>query len=222
MVLLDIRGSGTYIGSMSKLEYPADYVDKIICGDCLEVMKGIPDGVIDAVITDPPYPREFEYLYEAMAKESKRILRIGGSLLTLCGHSQLPRVLTDIGKHLKYRWIIQYDQPGSYARLSMGILATWKPLLWFVNDRLTPRRCITDKAYSQKREKNNHPWEQSSGYAEYGVTNLTDTGQVILDPFIGSGTTAVVCKNMNRHFVGIEIDPEYCKIAEDRLRQGVL
>jgi len=46
--------------------------------------------------------------------------------------------------------------------------------------------------------------------------------KIILDPFVGSGTTARACKNLHRNFIGIEINPNYCKIARDRLRQEVL
>jgi site-specific DNA-methyltransferase (adenine-specific) len=193
---------------------------KLILGDCLEVMKTLPDKSVDAVITDPPYPKEFEYLYGEMAKEAKRVLRIGGSLLTLCGHSQLPRVLNDISEHLKYRWIIRYNHK-SYARLSMGILATWKPALWFVNEKLSPRYCIADMIDGSPRSKNSgHPWEQGLDYSEWGIKNLTREGQTALDPFMGSGTTGVACVQTGRDFIGIEIDPGYFAIAERRIKDA--
>jgi DNA modification methylase len=43
------------------MKYPEDYINKIICGDCLEVMKGIPDKAVDLVLTDPPYGLDFDY-----------------------------------------------------------------------------------------------------------------------------------------------------------------
>jgi site-specific DNA-methyltransferase (adenine-specific) len=190
-------------------------------GDCLDVMKDIPDGSIDAIITDPPYPKEFEYLYEGMAKEAKRVLRRGGSLITLCGHYQLARVLPAMAQHLKYRWIIKLDQPGSFARMAMGILVTWKPMLWFVNDALSPRRNIRDTCAIGKRSKaSGHPWEQDTDYALWGIDNLTDEGDTILDPFMGSGTTGVACVQTGRNFIGIEIYEDYFKIAERRIMEA--
>ena len=50
----------------------------------------------------------------------------------------------------------------------------------------------------------------------------TDPGAIVLDPFLGSGTTAVAAKQLGRRYIGIEINPDYCKIAEDRLRQEEL
>ncbi len=188
------------------------------CGDCLEIMRGMDAGSVDLIVTDPPYPRRYEHLYGAMALEAKRVLRRGGSLVTLCGHYQMARVLPAMAEHLKYRWCIKYDQPGSYARLAMGILATWKPILWFVNDALSPKRNITDCAISKKRSKESgHPWEQDTEYALWGIQHLTDPGDLVLDPFMGSGTTGIACLQESRRFIGIELDPHYYAIAERRI-----
>lgn len=190
-------------------------------GDCLDILKTLPDKSVDAVITDPPYPKEFEYLYPAMAMEAKRVLRRGGSLITLCGHYQLARVLPAMSEYLKYRWIIKLDQPGSNTHLAMGIIATWKPILWFVNEALSPQRNVKDCAISKKRSKSSgHPWEQDLDYALWGIENLTDEGQVVCDPFMGSGTTAIACLKTNRNFIGIEIDFTYFEIAKKRIEQA--
>ena len=199
------------------MKYPDDYIDKIICGDCLEVMKDIPNNSIDVIITDPPYKKEFEHLYEKMAIEAKRILRIGGSLLTLCGHYQLARVLPDMAKHLKYRWIIKLDHPGAHARMLMGIEVTWKPMLWLVNEKFSPSRNVVDSVISGKRSKSNHPWEQDEDYARWGIEYLTDENHIVLDPFVGSGTTCVACAKTNRHYIGIEKEEKYCEIARQRI-----
>ena len=54
------------------------------------------------------------------------------------------------------------------------------------------------------------------------INTYSKENNIILDPFLGSGTTAVACKELNRNYIGIEISPEYCKIAERRLAQGIL
>ena len=190
-------------------------------GDCLDIMRTLEPGSVDAVITDPPYPREYEHLYGAVAKEARRVLRVGGSFLTLCGHYQLPRVLADIGEHLRYRWIVKLDHPGSHARMAMGVMVTWKPMLWFVNEKLSPRRNIVDGCASQKRSKDTgHPWQQDLDYALWGIEALTDPGNTILDPFMGSGTTGVACVQTGRNFIGIEIDPGYAEIARQRIEKA--
>lgn len=191
---------------------------KLIHGDCLEIMPTLAAGSVDLIVTDPPYPKAYEYLYAAMAKEARRVLRRGGSLVTLCGHYQMARVLPAIGEHLKYRWCIKYDQPGSHARMAMGIMVTWKPLLWYVNGALSPRRNVMDCAIGKQRSKSSgHPWEQEMGYALWAIQNLSDSSDVVLDPFMGSGTTGVACLLEGRRFIGVELDADYYAIARKRL-----
>lgn len=187
-------------------------------GDCLDVLRTLDAGSVDLIVTDPPYPKEYEHLYGAMAKEAKRVLRRGGSLVTLCGHYQMARVLPAMAEHLKYRWCVKYDQPGSHARMAMGILVTWKPLLWYVNEALSPRRNVTDCAIGKKRSKTSgHPWEQEMGYALWAIQNLTDPGDLVLDPFMGSGTTGVAALQEGRRFIGVELDAGYFDIARRRI-----
>jgi len=54
------------------------------------------------------------------------------------------------------------------------------------------------------------------------IKNFSDPEEIILDPFLGLGTTIMACKQLKRNFIGIEISPEYCKIAEERLKQDIL
>jgi DNA modification methylase len=181
-------------------------------------MDKLPNGSVDAIITDLPYPKEYEYLFTAMAQKARRVLRAGGSLVTLCGHYQLARVLPAMAEHLRYRWMIKLDQPGAHARMAMGVVVTWKPMLWFTNGPLRPHRNITDCAVSSKRSKSSgHPWEQDLGYALWGIESVTDKDNLILDPFMGSGTTAIACMLNQRNFIGIEIDQHYYDMAKKRI-----
>jgi len=67
-----------------------------------------------------------------------------------------------------------------------------------------------------------HPTQKPVALFEYLINIYTDEGDLVLDNVIGSGTTAVACKHLNRDYIGIELSKEYCKIAEQRLRQEVL
>ena len=100
--------------------------------------------------------------------------------------------------------------------MAMGIEVTWKPMLWFTNGSLGPRRTIVDGVSSGKRCKDLHPWQQDLDYAVYGIKSLSDPGDTVLDPFMGSGTTGEACQQLGRNFIGIEIDPTYFKIAKAR------
>lgn len=74
----------------------------------------------------------------------------------------------------------------------------------------------------KNKENRVHPNQKPVPLMQWCIQNYSKETDVILDPFLGSGTTAVACKNLGRKFIGIEQSPEYCKIAEDRLRQEVL
>ena len=66
--------------------------------------------------------------------------------------------------------------------------------------------------------QNNHPTVKPIALMEYLINMVTKEGQTVLDPFTGSGTTLIACKNLGRNYIGIELEPEYVKIAEARLR----
>jgi site-specific DNA-methyltransferase (adenine-specific) len=69
------------------------------------------------------------------------------------------------------------------------------------------------------KEKVGHPSQKPIKLIEMLVLSSTREGDLVLDPFVGSGTTALACQNLNRNFAGIEIEPKYIEIAESRLRQ---
>lgn len=67
-----------------------------------------------------------------------------------------------------------------------------------------------------------HPTQKPLKLIREIIKDYTQNGEIILDAFMGSGTTAVACKQLGRKFIGFEISPEYCKIANKRLAQEVL
>ena len=185
--------------------------------DFRELLDSLDTGSVDLIVTDPPYARGYESCYGEMAKRAKRVLRRGGSLITLCGHHQLARILPTMGEHLKYRWIIKHDQPGASRRLAMGIRTTWKPMLWYVNEVLSPNVCVADTVNATKVKTSGHPWEQSEMYAAWAIGHLTKEGETIVDPFAGSGTTLVVAQKLKRKWVGSETDEIWCERANQRV-----
>jgi site-specific DNA-methyltransferase (adenine-specific) len=71
-------------------------------------------------------------------------------------------------------------------------------------------------------QNNGHPCPKPILLFKWLMTAASNEAAIILDPFLGSGTTAVAAKQLGRKFIGIEIEEKYCRIAVDRLRQGVL
>jgi DNA modification methylase len=98
-----------------------------------------------------------------------------------------------------------------------GVYVGWKPLLWFVkgDKRMPTWRSVPDVIDSLvKPDKIIHPWQQSEADAEHIIKYLTVEGQVVLDPFLGSGTTAIVARKLCRPVIGIENNKYTLKAAE--------
>ncbi len=187
-------------------------------GDCLEVMKSIPDKSVDAVITDPPYGME----KAGWDKRSKT------SWLPIDCNLWLP-VVRKLGlvalfsgvKGLHYYpptdWTMCWLKMGSTQR--MGRLRgfnNWEPILLYGIERLS-NDVIKCANY---HEKTGHPTTKPLPLMKELVTRLTNPGDTILDPFMGSGTTGVACVQTGRNFIGIEIDEGYFKIAEKRIKDA--
>jgi len=209
------------------LGWPEDFINKIICGDCLEVMKDMPDGCVDLIITDPPRGIDLDYgkycdnrdnLGELIKKIMPEILRVGKRVLIACG-------LLEINFYPQPDWILAWVYKGGNNRCSWGFQC-WQPILAYgkdpyLQDGLGGRPDIIFD--NRPPAKSEHPCPKPIQFWE----NLLLRGSVreedvVLDPFLGSGTTVEVCKLTHRNFIGIEINPDYCKIAEERLAQGVL
>lgn len=201
------------------MNWPDDFVNKIICGDCLEVMREMPDKCVDFIITDPPYKNEdingnyYNWL-EIFFDESERVTK--DYLVMFNNASRLYDILCKIGP--SYRILIWTKGVVKYSW-------RWEPVfIYSFNPDYSLNKTIwSDHLPYQPlhRGQSLHPYEKPLKLMIQLLKYIPEN-KIILDPFLGSGTTAVACKEMKQQFIGIEINPEYCKMAEERLAQGVL
>jgi len=124
----------------------------------------------------------------------------------MVGQSYLPEVMRRLCEHLRYRWTIAYLMPGgqSVQQFPEKVNTFWKPILLFG----TAAEWIGDVCRSDvnDNDKRHHHWGQSeSGMADL-VERLTKPGQLVCDPFLGGGTTAIVSLALNRRFIGCDVD----------------
>jgi hypothetical protein len=187
------------------------------CGDFADIYPRLAAESIDAIITDPPYESEFLHLYDLLGKAAKYLLKETGSLLTLAGQTYLPDVLMRLSKHLNYCWAICYLTPCPATEIwHRKIRCNWKPLLWFkLNDDI--EEWHPDAVKSLLSEKDYDEWQQSESGMTDIIEHFTSPGDLILDPYMGTGTTGVVCLRLGRQFIGIEKSVDNVELARRRL-----
>lgn len=201
-----------------ELPADADLGADLRAGDFREVLDDLAPGSVAMVFTDPPYAEEYLPLYGDLAALSARLLAPGGLLLCYCGKSHFWEVGDHLRRHLRHVWIASLMLPGSNARIrSLCCWTGWRPILMFSNGPFRPRRWFEDVYRSERREKELHDWQQSPGVARYLIERFTAPGDLVVDPFLGSGTTAIAARDLGRRFVGCDVDPDRVTAARHRL-----
>lgn len=215
----------------AKETIPSDLEDikkryKIFQGDIrnLESLKKeIEPESIDWIITDPPYPKEYIPLIKNLKELREYALKPDGGIIIMIGQSYLPDVFkymeSDI---LKYCWTLSYLTPGgqspyNYQRKSN---AFWKPLLYYRKD-MKSGDSFGDviKTTVNNNDKNHHFWGQSIEGFDMILDKLTYPGEIILDPFLGGGTTAISSLKKYRSFVGFDIEESNIIVSENRIKE---
>jgi site-specific DNA-methyltransferase (adenine-specific) len=197
----------------------------IYCGDCRDILPLMPK--VDLVLTDPPYGVGLKYndfddtdenVKELVSEVIPLCLNIGERVALTCGTRQQ-------NYYPIPTWVLCWlNRAGSYCN-PWGFTC-WQPILVYGKDpylthKLGSRPDVIE--HSETSEKNNHPCPKPIRFWTKLLSRCSVLKtDIVLDPFLGSGTTAVAAKELGRKFIGIEISEEYCSIAKRRLRQGVL
>lgn len=182
----------------------------------------IPDESVDAIITDPPYPRDYIDLFNDLGALAARVLKPGGSMIALVGQSYLPQYIDLLSRHLDYHWTIGVHMPGGQAvqLWTKEVNTFWKPALWFTKG---PRDGQWQSDFIRTDANNNdkahHHWGQSEQLTLGLVERGSLRGDTVLDPFMGGGTTGVVCQGTGRKFVGVEVDEATARGAIKRMAE---
>ena len=219
--------------------------NSVICSDCLEVMKDIPDESIDLVCTDPPYRvisggnkhkdgvgwkgsilekndgkifTHNDIKFEEWIPEVFRILKDGSHFYTMTNTLNLEKTLTvcrEAGFGLHNVLIWKKNN----QVLNRWYMKSCEYILFLYKK---PAKKINIVGTSQVLEFNNprnkkHPTEKPVELMEIMITNSTKECDTVLDLFAGSGTTGVACKNLNRNYILIEKEAEYIDIINRRL-----
>lgn len=236
------------------LSWPSSFLNKIICGDCLEVMKEMPDKSIDAIITDVPYnlgDTDFEVIkfkdranmnratkdvwnkgFEptAFLPEAKRILKKRGNVFIYTHHRHFGHYYEWLDSNFDRVFFLVWHKTNPVPQVrKVSFLSSCELCIcaWNINHKWNFKtqnkmHNFIESPICQGDERSDHSAQKPIETMIHLIEISTDNGDLILDPFMGSGTTARAAKDCKRNFIGIEINPDYCKIAEERLAQGVL
>jgi DNA modification methylase len=242
-------------------------------GDCLELMKNIPDGSVDMVLTDPPYGTtackwDSVIPFEPMWEQLKRVIKPNGAIVLFGAEPFSSALRMSNIKNYKYDWVwekpngtnflnFKYQPAKVLENISVfGYMATsyskkgnmqyypqmvkGKPYKCkqgrsgetHGRDKKTrERRDIVTKSdgmrypkniIKETTEKGLHPTQKPVALMEYLIKSYTNENETVLDFTMGSGTTGVACVNLNRDFIGIELDDKYFEIAKNRIEDAQL
>ena len=239
------------------------------CGDCLKLMKDIPDDGIDLVITSPPYDdlRDYnsEINFTKVIKQLYRVVKDGGVVIwnvndrikngskTLTSFKQAI-LFNDNGFNVNDVMIWEktnpmpqvkqprYNQVFEYMFVfSKGKPETFNPIMVDCksagvnynstckqitknNKRIKKNFIVNNKKidsniwkFAVAQNKTKHPAVFPLELPLRHIKTWSNEGDVVLDPFMGSGTTGIACKQLNRNFIGIELDEKYFEIAKKRI-----
>lgn len=244
-----------------------ELINKVIQGDCLEIMRKIPDNSVDVTFADPPFNLKKKYNsyydkheveeYLSWCKEwlyeMVRITKLTGSIFV----HNIPKWLIYFGSYLNeiaiFRHWIAWDAMGS--PLGKTLLPNHYGILYYVKSdkfkfydiRMLHKRCrnchyilqdyggkksqmhpfgplVSDvwtdiHRIRHKKRRDDHPCQLPIHLLERLLLMSTDEGDIILDPFVGTGTTAIAAKKLGRKYIGIDIDPKYVELANKKLEE---
>jgi len=244
-------------------------VNRILVGDCVELMNGLPEASVDMVFADPPYNlqlggelhrpnnsrvdgvdddwdhfdgfQQYDDFTRAWLTAARRVLKPDGTLWVIGSYHNIYRVgalLQDLGfwmlndvvwrktnpmpnfrgrrftnAHETLIWCAR-SQDSKY-RFNYDAMKAMNDDLQMRSDWLLP--LCTGAERLKKDGKKAHPTQKPEALLYRVVLSSTEVGDVVLDPFFGSGTTGAVAKKLGRNYIGLERDTDYAKLAEKRL-----
>lgn len=224
------------------MKYPTDFINKIIQGDCLEIMKQMPDKCVDLILTDPPYGMNYQSSrridrhekieqdnntdwFKPFAIQSFRLLREDTHIYIFCNEYAISHFrdwLEEVGFTNKRTlvWVknnhTSGDLEGDYANKTEYILYAHK------GRRILKGARETNVIEENRVNTDMHPTEKPLNLMQFFIEKSSEEDEIVFDPFLGSGTTAVAAKQLGRKYIGIELSEKYCEIARERLKQEQL
>ena len=183
---------------------------KLILGDCLDILPYMADKSVDMVLTDPPYDLD-EHTRNNIHFCLQQVCN--GAIVVFSPPENQWQSICD-------QWLFWIkpistkNTSKSYSRF-VEMIQVWNGDAWNADRHWSQYTNVFQDLVDDKL----HPYAKPLSMLERLIKNHTNEGDVVLDPFMGSGTTGLACMRTNRRFIGIENDEEIYKLASDRINQ---
>jgi len=241
---------------------------RLILGDCLEVMRDIPDGSVDMVLADPPYGTtackwDSVIPFEPMWEQLKRVTKRNGAIVLTASQPFTSALVMSNIDNFAHSWVWNKRFAANFVQAKRQPLKDHEDVVVFGQNGKQPQyfpqmlkrdvlitkggnkpskaipirqtaaakefgeqkksydekhpTTITSLAFSSRDGRGLHPTQKPVALMEYLIRTYTNEGETVLDFTMGSGTTGVAAKNLDRDFIGIEMDETYFNIAKARI-----
>ena len=221
-------------------------IDNIYCMDCLEGMRQMESGSVSLIIADPPYElqqhnekggsafgkkgREYhqgiDHLQSGVSNEIlEECLRVckHPNMYIFCSKDQLPQLLNFVlGHKLKYD-LLTWHKTNPVPTCNNKYLSDTEYIVFMRNGANlygtyeTKRKYFITPTNTDDKKAWGHPTPKPVPIIQTLIENSSQTGDIILDPYMGSGTTAIAAIRSNRHYIGFELNKDYFEIAKKRI-----
>lgn len=243
-------------------------INKIYLGDCLEIMKGIPNGSVDMILCDLPYgttSNKWDAVipFDKLWEQYNRVIKTNGIIALTTSQPFSSALVMSNPKMFKHEWIWIKNRGGNFANTVREPFKEHEQVLIFSNGKWTYNKQMQERTgagadrvkydlnHRSKSENYRefegregvklpdmrvpsswqkfntdtsglHPTIKPVALFEYLINTYSNEGETILDNCIGSGTTAIACKQTGRNYIGIEMEQKYFDIATKRINEHLL
>lgn len=196
----------------------------LMLGDCLDLMKQIPDKSIDLVLTDPPYAgagmnydsfddmninkvNELIFNFLEIAEQKAKIVIFPSG-----------KFITEIALYQRHppKWRLCWNKGGGSNISAVGF-NDWEMMMVYGEKVCVNQHDHFTAVNTEKKGNYGHPCPKPTKWAKWIIQRFCPKDGIVLDCFMGSGTTGVACKELGRKFIGMEISEKYFNIAKQRI-----
>jgi DNA modification methylase len=208
-------------------------LNKIICGDAIVELKKMTDKSVNLILTDPPYNAKNigpnQRVYSGGGKMQlpeeeyrkfcqnwiKEALRVAERIVFTPG-------IANICYYPQPNWVLCWHKPAAVSFNRFGGFNAWEPIFVYgkipKGKRLGQDYLLFNTLNFSKGIEKDHPCPKPLELIKFLADRFSNEGETILDLFVGSGTTCVAAKILKRKYIGIDVNPAYVKMAEERIR----